>query len=275
MKKVALVGAGGKMGCRIADNTHDSDHFDMYYLEISDAGIARLAQRGLQPTPPKKIIPEADLVVFAVPDVAMDKVTATYVPQMKSGAMGVCLDPAAAFAGHLAPREDIAYFISHPCHPSIFNYEEDEKLHYDYFGGITAKQAIVSALMQGPEEAFEQGEQLAKEMYAPVTRAHRITVEQMALLEPAMAETMAATMLQAMREGMDEVVKKGVPKEAARDFMLGHINILAAVIFNEIDGVFSDACNKAMQIGHPMIFKENWKDIFSAESLKHQVESIT
>ena len=47
-----------------------------------------------------------------------------------------------------------------------------------------------------------------------------------------------------MREAMDETVRRGVPEQCARDFLLGHMNILAAVIFKEIPGAFSDACNK-------------------------------
>ena len=41
-------------------------------------------------------------------------------------------------------------------------------------------------------------------------RSHRVTVEQMAMLEPALAETMCASLLEVMREGVDEVVRRGV-----------------------------------------------------------------
>lgn len=275
MKKVVLVGAGGKMGCRITEKIKNSQNYQTSYLEVNPQAINRLAQLGVNVSEAAEVVPKADMVVFAVPDIYIGKVASAYVPMMPARSMAICLDPAAAFAGHLPERADISYFISHPCHPSVFNYEADESLHYDYFGGITAKQAIVSALMQGPESDFEVGEAFAQVIYAPVTRSHKITVEQMAMLEPAMAETMAASLLKAMKEGMDEVVKKGVPKEAARDFMLGHMNILAAVIFEEIDGVFSDACNKAIDIGYPMIFKEDWKKIFTTENIKEQVAAIT
>ena len=75
--------------------------------------------------------------------------------------MVVTLDPAAAVGGHLPKRDDISYFVTHPTHPSVFNWEEDKKRHFDYFGGITARQAIVCALMQGPEEHYQIGEALA------------------------------------------------------------------------------------------------------------------
>ena len=65
-------------------------------------------------------------------------------------------------------------------------------------------------------------------IWAPVMRSHRVTVEQMALLEPGLSETVCATLLDVMREAMDEVVARGVPGEAARDFLLGHMNVLGA-----------------------------------------------
>ena len=40
--------------------------------------------------------------------------------------------------------------------------------------------------MQGPEEDYARGEAIARAMYAPVMRSHRVTVEQMAILEPAL-----------------------------------------------------------------------------------------
>ncbi|EWS63892.1 hypothetical protein Y695_02870 [Hydrogenophaga sp. T4] len=98
----------------------------------------------------------------------------------------------------------------------------------DYFGGVAAPQSIVSALMQGPDDAFTMGEDIAKTIYQPIQKAYRVTVEQMALLEPGLSETVCATLLDVMREAMDEVVTRGVPAEAARDFLLGHMTILSA-----------------------------------------------
>ncbi|QHT68726.1 semialdehyde dehydrogenase [Rhodocytophaga rosea] len=276
MNKVVLVGAGGKMGCRITDNIKNSSTYQVSYLEVGQAGIERLQQRGISVSKPEEVLPQADMVIFAVPDIYIGKVAASIVPQMKSGSIGICLDPAAPLAGHLPKREDISYFVSHPAHPSVFNWEPDEKTHFDYFGGIAAKQAIVCALMQGPEEHYAIGESLAKAMYAPVFRSHRITVEQMGILEPAMSETFMSTLTKLMREGLDEVVRKGVPKEAAWDFFLGHLNIQLGVLFDQLPGaVFSDAAYKAMDIGRPLIVKEDWKQIFEPESVKQQIESIT
>src|ERR1700754_3813823 len=100
--------------------------------------------------------------------------------------------------------------------------------------------------MQGPESAYSLGEQIAKVIWAPVMRSHRVTLEQMAMLEPGLSETVCATLLVGMREALDEVVRRGVDRTTARDFLLGHMNILAAVVMEEVQGVFSDACNKAI-----------------------------
>lgn len=272
---VTLVGAGGKMGCRLTDNLKNSS-YKMHYVEVSAAGIERLGQRGVKTANADDVIPTSDIVILAVPDIYIGKVATDMLAKFKTGAIVVTLDPAAAVGGHLPKRSDISYFVSHPTHPSVFNYEEDPKKHFDYFGGITARQAIVCALMQGPEEHYSIGEALAKAMYAPVTRAHRITVEQMALLEPGLAETFLGAVMFTMREAMDEVIKMGVPKDAVFDFFMGHINIDLALCFDQIPGgVFSDACYKAIQIGKPLIFREDWKKVLEPTHVKHQIDVMT
>lgn len=152
--------------------------------------------------------------------------------------------------------------MTHPCYPPIFNDETDPVAKRDFFGGVHAKQHIVSALMQGPESDYALGEETAKVIWAPVMRSHRVSVEQMALLEPSLSETLCASLLVVMRQVMNEVVARGVPKEAARDYLLGHMNVLGAVIFDETPGVFSDACNKAIQFGVPALMRDDWKNIF-------------
>ncbi|MGO3003755.1 MAG: phosphogluconate dehydrogenase C-terminal domain-containing protein, partial [Halomonas sp.] len=187
----------------------------------------------------------------------------------------ITLDAAAPFAGHLPNRDDLVYFVTHPCHPPIFNDETDLDAKRDYFGGAKAKQHIVNALMQGPEELYPLGEAIAKTIYAPVVRSHRVTVEQMALLEPGLSETVCATLLVVMREAMDEVVARGVDQQCARDFLLGHMNILAAVIFDEQPGVFSDACNKAIENGKPQLMRDDWKRVFEPEEIAESIRRIT
>ena len=92
----------------------------------------------------------------------------------------------------------------------------------DFFGGTHARQAIVCALIQGPEDHYALGERVARDIHAPVTRSHRITIAQMAVLEPAMAETVAIGLMITMREALEEAVRSGVLRAAAEDFMYGH-----------------------------------------------------
>lgn len=275
MTTVALVGAGGKMGFRLAGKLKDS-RFALRCVEASDAGRARLKDGlGLDSTDIASAIDGAEVVILAVPDTAIGKVAGSIEKDLKPGTMLVILDAAAPFAGHLPKRQDLKIFVTHPCHPPIFNDETEAAAKRDFFGGVAAKQHIVSALMQGPEEAYALGEEIAKIIWAPVMRSHRITVEQMALLEPGLSETVCASLLDVMREAMDEVVKRGVPKEAARDFLLGHMNVLGAVIFEETPGVFSDACNKAIEFGKPMLMRDNWKRIFEPQELADSIRRIT
>jgi len=267
MKSIAIIGAGGKMGMRLTRNLKISA-FDMKYVEISQAGVEKLAGLGLDVSKGETVVPSADVVILAVPDVALARVSAEIIPQMKSGALVMTLDPAVARAGRLFMRGDISYFIAHPSHPSVFNWEPSPEAQADFFGGTMAKQTIVCALMQGPDSDYETGEQVAKTMYAPVSKAFKITMEQMALLEPALVETLSSSCLDLVREGMEEIIARGVPREAAREFLLGHINIQLAVLFQELpNAVFSDAANKALTRGRSILFKEDWKQIFEPDNV--------
>jgi len=272
---IALLGAGGKMGRRITNNMKDRAEYRMLYVEVSQSGVDGLREIGLEVTPQAEALNAADVVVLAVPDVLIGRICDQIVPGLRSGAMVIGLDPAAGYAGVLPERADITYFITHPCHPPIFNDETDLAAKKDYFGGVAAKQHIVNALMQGPETAYALGDEIARTIWAPVMRSHRVTVEQMALLEPGLSETVCATLLETMREAMDDVVGRGVPYDAARDFLLGHMNVLASAIFKERDGVFSDACNKAIEFGKPVLMQPDWKRVFEPEEIAASIRRIT
>lgn len=275
MTTIALIGAGGKMGYRLSSNLQRSD-YTVSHVELSDTGRQRLSEGlGISCVDAHQAIPDAQVVILAVPDTLVGRVAEELSPLMASGTMVITLDAAAPFAGHLPSRDDLVYFVTHPCHPPIFNDETDLDAKRDYFGGAKAKQHIVNALMQGPEELYALGEAIAKTIYAPVVRSHRVSVEQMALLEPGLSETVCATLLVVMREAMDEVVARGVDQECARDFLLGHMNILAAVIFEEQPGVFSDACNKAIENGKPQLMRDDWKRVFEPEEIAESIRRIT
>jgi D-apionate oxidoisomerase len=270
---IALFGAGGKMGVRLTRNLLGST-YRVRHVEVSPAGQQLLkAELGIDCVTPELAVADADVVILAVPDTLIGRIAAQVAPQLRPGAMVMTLDAAAPFAGHLPQRDDLVYFVAHPCHPSIFSAEAHTGP--DYFGGVAAPQSIVSALMQGPDEAFELGEDIAKIIYAPIKNAYRVTVEQMALLEPGLSETVCATLLDVMREAMDEVVSRGVPPEAARDFLLGHMTILSAVIFKQIPGQFSDACNKAITFGKPRLMRDDWKQVFDRDEIADSIRRIT
>lgn len=273
--KIALIGAGGKMGVRLAKNLSRSAH-EISYVEVNPDGIQRLRQEaGVEVVAEDTAVRQADVVILAVPDNLIRQISAGIVPRMPSGSMMMILDPAAPCAGHLPARTDVAYFVTHPCHPSIFNEDPSEAARLDRFGGVAAKQAIINALMQGDDSDYARGAEVAEIIWHPVLRTHRVTVEQMALLEPALSETLTASLLSIMQEGIDEVVKRGVPEMAARDFLLGHLNILSAVTFGHIPGAFSDACNKAVEFGKTRLMRDDWKGIFDKSEVDESIRRIT
>lgn len=273
--KIALFGAGGKMGVRLSQNLKGSA-FEVRHVEPGEVGRARLRDEvGVACVSVDEALAGVDVVILAVPDSLIGKLAAEISPQLRPGVMVMTLDAAAPFAGHLPARDDLVYFVAHPCHPSIFHPLAHAEGKPDYFGGVAAPQSIVSALMQGPDSAWELGEAIAKTIYQPIARSYRVTVEQMALLEPGLSETVCATLLDVMREAMDEVVSRGVPADAARDFLLGHMTILSAVIFKQIPGQFSDACNKAITFGKPRLMRDDWKKIFERQEIADSIQRIT
>ena len=275
MKEVAILGAGGKMGYRCSANLRGAP-YEVSHIEVSETGRARLKELGLSAKSADEVLPQADVVVLAIPDSMIGKVTNQLVDKFKKGAILMALDAAAPFAGELPGREDLTIFVAHPCHPSIFNDETSLEAKRDYFGGLAAKQAIVCALMRGPDENYELAEDVAKRMYAPVMRSHRATVDQMAILEPVLSETITATCLTVIREATDEAVKRGVPKQAAFDFVLGHLNVELAILFDQLPGVrMSDAANRAVDRAKKEIFVPDWKKVFERDAITESIHAIT
>lgn len=275
MARIALIGAGGKMGGRITDNLLKTDHY-VSHVEVGESGIAALRGRGLSALPEADALRDADVVILAVPDNRIGQVAAGLVGELRAGAMLVVLDAAAPFAGDMPKRDDITMFVTHPCHPPIFNDEITPEAKSDFFGGIAAKQHIVCALMQGPEKHYALGEQISREIWAPVMRSHRVTVEQMAILEPVLSETVTGTCLTIIREAVDEAVARGVPAEAARDFVLGHLNVEIAIVFQQLpNGTFSDGAKLAIEKAKPELFRPDWKRVFEPDAVRRSVLEIT
>lgn len=273
MTTIALFGASGRMGTHIASVLKDEPEYRMLYVEAGEAGLARLRERGLTPTPKEEAVREVDVVILAIPDVLIATVASDIVPSLKRGAMVICLDPAAPHGGELPEREDIAYFITHPCHPPLVNDEVDPEARMDRWGG-KAKQNIVCALMQGDESDYAKGERIARKMFAPVMNAHRITVEQMAILEPALAETVAYTCMVVIREALDEAIRCGVPAQIAWDFLMGHMNAIVGIVFVYGDSRVSEGAKLAVKRAKKKIFQPDWKKVFEPENVMNEVKAI-
>ncbi len=272
---LALFGAAGKMGTRISRRLKEMPQYQTLYVEAGDAAQAALRQSGYEPADPQIAASQADVIVLAVPDKLIGKVSQEIVPLMKTGAMMVLLDPAAPHGGELPAREDITYFVTHPCHPPVVNDETDPEARMDFFGAIKAKQHAVAALMQGPEEDYARGEAVVRSIFAPVMNVYRVTVEQMAILEPALSETVVLTCMVIIREAIDEAVKHGVPPQAARDFILGHMNVNIGILFGFIDAQLSDGAKLAVSRARTKIFQPDWKDVFEPENVMKEVKAIS
>jgi hypothetical protein len=276
MTKVALLGAGGKMGVRLSTNLQGS-RFDVDHVEVSDVGRERLKNAiGVDCVDMDVALAQADVVLMAVPDRLIGKIAHQIIDKVRPGTALIVLDAAAPYAGEMPTRDDVTYFVTHPCHPPIFNDETEMKAKNDFFGGIHAKQHIVCALIQGPEEHYALCEEVARNIYKPVMKAHRCTLEGIAFLEPALSETVGITLCLAMKEAVDEVVKHGIDREAATDFMLGHINIGLSIAFGVFpEGKFSDGAIHAINQAKPEIFREGWLErIFNKEAVLKSVKDI-
>lgn len=63
--------------------------------------------------------------------------------------------------------------------------------------------------------------------------------------------------------------------EAARDFLLGHLRIELAIVFEEIPVPFSDGARKAIERAKAALFRPDWKKVFEPEAVRESVEMIT
>lgn len=263
---VALLGAGGKMGTRLSNNLVKHEEFDLRLVETSPVRKEEIEASGLKVWEADEAVGTSDVVILAVPDIVIGQVSKDIVPKMKSGGIILTLDPAAAYAGLLETREDITSVVAHPCHPSVFGKYLTEEEHADFFGGIAAEQDVVIALHEGQEEKYEIAHEVVRAIYEPVGKLHRITVKEMAILEPTLVEVIACMIGVLFKESLDETVKKGVPEEAAKAMLYGHIQIALSVALKGTNP-FSDAAMIAIDYGKKHIIKPDWKKVFDDEAL--------
>ena len=275
MIQVALVGAGGRSGCRVLDHLKNHPEYRVRPVEVSAEGQAELIRRGFRARPLEEAIPGADIIVLAVPDRVVGRVAGEVVHAARPGAMVLMFDAAAALGGQLPSRGDVTYFVAHACHPSMFDHAGSQAATEDYQGGTHAKHAVVCALVQGPEEHYALGERAARDVHGNVSRAHRVTVEQMGILSPALAEVCGLVLTGALREAMDEAVRRGVPPGAAADFMAGHLKYFLGIAFERYKHVVPQSDWLVAEYARDRILKPDWKSIFEPARVREQIEAIT
>ncbi|MGJ9494652.1 phosphogluconate dehydrogenase C-terminal domain-containing protein [Actinotignum sp. GS-2025a] len=266
--KVAVLGAGGKMGMRVTPNLMEDDRYEVYALETGEAGQKRLAERGIEVHPNEDIIPIADVVVYAVPDRALKDITAEWVPKQKAGSAVVTLDPAAAYANLLYHRDDIDYCACHPTHPSVFLERKTPEEWADTFGGIAAPQYVIAAVQHGNEERIHtEIRDIIAQMFRPTIDVKWCSVHDLAVLEPTLAETIGCMIGAFLKEAMDYTVEvTDMTEDVVEAMFHGHVYI---ALTNALRGSnpFSDACLLAMEYGREAIIKDDWKRIFNDEDL--------
>jgi len=271
--KVAIIGAGGKMGFRAAEKIGLSAKFEVLMCEANGERARELAERGYRVAGLAEALGEADFVFLAVPDALIGRISVEAEPLMKTGAMLIMLDAAAAYIGEIPQSKRIGMMITHPCHPAFFVDRLTPAERGDYFGGV-AEQDILVSLIQGDEATFAEGEQVCRAIFAPVGRAHRVTVEQFAFLEPAMSELVVATAAKWMREAQEAAVAAGVPRAAAEAFMAGHAQIALAICFGAEKAPFSDAAQLAIEWGTRELVRPEWRRVYEPDTLKAAIAEM-
>ena len=104
----------------------------------------------------EEAIEKAEVVVFAVPDTLIEKLSAIYVPMLKPGTGFLILDPAAAVAKELSLRDDCTFGVAHPCHPSFLLDQDTPEARADRFGGDGGKQDIVMSKICGEDNVLQK-----------------------------------------------------------------------------------------------------------------------
>jgi D-apionate oxidoisomerase len=270
---VAILGSGGKMGFRITRKLMDAG-YDVRAVEIGDTGKKRLAEAGISAVSTDEGVVGAKVVIFALPDNIIGQVARELSPKIAKGSMLLILDAAAPYAGDLPKdRPDLTYFVGHPCHPPLYATNTEGAQRLDYHGGV-APQSIVCALMQGPESDYALGAEICEAMWSPIIKTHRVTVEQLAILEPGLSEMVAMAFVDTMTEAVDECAKLGVPREAAFDFLIGHLNVEIAMWFSFSPKVPSDAALRLMRFAKSKVVHPDWREALKPKMVKEAAELI-
>ena len=273
---VSVIGAAGKMGTRVTNNlAKHPESVELLFCEASEAGIASIKARGFSTVPAELAVPKSDIVVLAVPDVIIKKVSIGIVGMMTPGSTLIILDPAAAVAKELAMRDDCTFVVTHPCHPSYFLDQDSVEARQDHFGGVAGKQDVVMALIQGDDKNFDDARKISEWMFAPVANSYVMGIRDIAFLEPTLVEILGASTLYAMAETVNEAERRGISRDAAVSFLTGHINILSAVFLGKMGNVqVSDACKVAIGLGNRLVLRDDWKRIWEDDVLDKAIATM-
>ncbi|MHC1771636.1 MAG: hypothetical protein AB9907_07855 [Flexilinea sp.] len=118
--KIALIGAGGKMGTRTSNNlAKHLDDIDLRLVENSPQGIKSIKARGLNVTDMDTALSDAEVAVLAVPDTLIKVISKTVTPKLNSGSVLIILDPAAAVAKELDMRDDCTFAVHKKVHDVV------------------------------------------------------------------------------------------------------------------------------------------------------------
>ncbi|KMY22595.1 oxidoreductase [Actinobaculum suis] len=271
---IVVVGAGGKMGMRVSPNLQNIPEYTVSFVDSGEQGRKNVEEAGRTLSEPADVLPTADVVVYAVPDKLLGKITEQYVPLQKEDSVVLTLDPAAAYANLLYMREGITYVVCHPCHPSLFLERTTKEEWADTFGGQAAAQHVVAA-MHTPSEKWQPiAEEVIANQFAPVIKVHWGSVHDLAVLEPTLAETLGCMLGQFLRDAIDYTVEQtDMSTEMVEAMAYGHIWI---ALTNGLRGSnpFSDACLLAMDYGRETVINPNWKDIFKDEDLDNVIAKM-
>ena len=275
--KVAMIGAAGKMGTRMARSLLTMpDRYEVKLVEGYAPAIPRVEQElGMKCVPAQEAIDFADIVVFAVKDSMIKELSKQYVPMLKPGTVFMILDPAAAIAKEVTLRDDCTFVVTHPCHPSFLKWQKEEEAYNDRFGGDGGHQDVVMSKICGTDEKMEMVKEATRCMYR-ADDVFLLTTEQIAFLEPTLVEVMGACFLYAMAETVDEGVKRGIPREAAVSFMTGHVLNLSANFLGYLPGnpPVSDACKVAIQLGNRLVLRDDWRRVWDDDVLKKVIATM-
>lgn len=268
---ITVMGAGGTMGSRICSNLRARSTYQIRCVEPDPAARAQLEAQEFETVDRAAAIPGADAVILSVPDHVIGSLCAELIPELDPDTLVCLLDPTAAYAEVVPTVDEVPIFITHPCHPPLFGDAPDT----DWFGGQgEAAQSLVCALYHGTDADYARGESLARDVFAPVSATYRLTVEQLARLEPALVEHLLTTCLLAVQAGADQLRAAGIPEDAITAMVLGHLRTQLAMFFGDLDHQLSAGAERAVAQGRSQVLAEDWDAVLAPDRLKENASEI-